>query len=201
MNVPPLSDLSAEYCIQFTSCVPNPARVMECQALCSRISANEDRYQTVALVFPNQLPWFVIALIHAMEASLNFGCHLHNGDPLTRRTVNEPAGRPLGQPPFTWEESAKDALRFDRFDSVASDDWKSVPGILYHLEGYNGWGTRLYHNIRTPYLWGASNIEQPGKYVRDGKWDPTARTAQIGAAVLLAQLCRSHIVSLPATAA
>jgi lysozyme family protein len=85
-----------------------------------------------------------------MAASLNFNRHLHNGDPLTARTVQVPAGRPkTGEPPFTWEESATDALMLEKLDQW--EDW-SVPGTLYKLEQYNGWGYRLAHpDVKSPY--------------------------------------------------
>ena len=66
-----------------------------------------------------------------------------------------------GKPPFTWEESASDALalRGLRGDT----DW-SLAGTLYQLEGYNGWGYRLYHqHVLSPYLWSYSNHYQSGK--------------------------------------
>jgi lysozyme family protein len=53
----------------------------------------------------------VVAVIHQMECSGDFTKHLHNGDTLKARTVQVPTGRPLtGKPPFTWEQSATDAL-------------------------------------------------------------------------------------------
>ncbi len=80
---------------------------------------------------------FFIAVIHNMEASQNFNKHLHNGDPLTARTVQVPAGRPKkGTPPFSWEDSAADALAIRGLG--AKTDW-SLAGMLYQLEGYNGW--------------------------------------------------------------
>jgi microcystin-dependent protein len=54
----------------------------------------------------------VIGIIHAMECSKFPECsqHLHNGDPLYRRTRLVPAGRPAkGTAPFSFEESAIDA--------------------------------------------------------------------------------------------
>ena len=48
-----------------------------------------------------------------------FDAHFHNGDPLTDRTKRVPAGRPKeGDPPFTWEQSAEDAIRSTKLDSV-----------------------------------------------------------------------------------
>src|SRR5438128_89060 len=65
------------------------------------------------------VPWYWTALIHLMECGLNFHGHLHNGDPLSRRTYHVPAGRPLvGNPPFTFVQSACDALRYDGIDKL-----------------------------------------------------------------------------------
>jgi lysozyme family protein len=39
------------------------------------------------------VPWYVIAVIHNMECGLDFTEHLHNGDPLACRTINDPPKR------------------------------------------------------------------------------------------------------------
>ncbi|MDN3520185.1 hypothetical protein [Halomonas ramblicola] len=89
------------------------------------------------------VPWAFVAVVHQMESSGDFSRHLYNGDPLTARTVQVPKGRPKrGSPPFTWEESAADAMALKRLSG--STDW-SVAGMLYQLERYNGWGYRLHH--------------------------------------------------------
>ena len=76
---------------------------------CAPSPTAKPRYDQVANA--TGVPWYVIGIIHEMEGGLNFTTHLHNGDPLTRRTVQVPAGRPpTGMPPFQWEESAIDAL-------------------------------------------------------------------------------------------
>jgi lysozyme family protein len=129
----------------------------------------------------------VIALIHSLEASLNFTTHLHNGDPLTARTIHVPKGHPkTGTPPFKWEDSALDALSLAGFDEHT--DW-SLPGILFAFEAYNGWGYRQYHpSVLSPYLWSYSNHYTKGKYVADGHFDPDVKSDQCGAAVLLKYL-------------
>ena len=67
------------------------------------INSNKSRYQQVADTLKNNMPWWMVAVIHYREADLDFTGNLANGDPLTHRTVNEPVGRPLtGNPPFTW---------------------------------------------------------------------------------------------------
>jgi lysozyme family protein len=179
------SSLTHEYQQLWESCLVRRGKLAEADAIATKIFARRDRYQRVAKSVG--VPWYVVGLIHAMEASLDFSCHLHNGDPLSARTVRVPAGRPpSASPPFTWEASAEDALTFD---GVAG--WKewTIPGVLYRLEAYNGWGYRMHHpDTLSPYLWSGSNHYSKGKYVADGTWSATAVSQQIGAAVLLKRL-------------
>lgn len=146
-----------------------------------RIMADADRYKAVDAL--TCVPWYVIAGIHNMESSGSFSRHLHEGSPLTGRTKFVPKGRPLtGNPPFTWEESAIDALRYDAMEKV---DWASLSATLYACERYNGVGYLRYHpETPTPYLWAGTSIERPGKYVADGKWSSTARSSQLGIAAI-----------------
>lgn len=179
------ADLKPEYLQLYESAQVRPERLAAADTIARRIAANKERYQAVAE--PLGVPWYVVGLIHSLEHSLKFDGHLHNGDPLTARTVRVPAGRPTaGSPPFTWEESAQDALRLKAFDRWG--DW-SVPGILYKLEAYNGFGYRP-RRIPTPYLWAASNHYLKGKFTRDGRdgFDPEAVSSQVGAAVLLKRM-------------
>jgi lysozyme family protein/peptidoglycan hydrolase-like protein with peptidoglycan-binding domain len=177
--------LAKEYGLLYESCLIRPNRKAEVDRIVRRMTANRRRYEKVAKAL--KMPWYVVSVIHQMEAGMNFSRHLHNGDPLTARTTHVPAGRPkTGTPPFTWEQSATDALAQQRFDRWK--DW-SIPGILYKLEGYNGWGYRTNHpQVRSPYLWSFSNHYTRGKYVADGRFSPTAVSAQCGAAVLLRRL-------------
>ncbi len=131
-----------------------------------------------------------------MEASLSFSRHLRNGDPLTGRTVNVPGGRPVdGHPPFSWEHSAADALRFQRMANLS--DW-SLPATLYRLEGYNGYGYHLVKPpVNSPYLWSFSNHYTRGKFIRDHVFDRKAISLQCGAAVVLHHMVQAGIVTLP----
>lgn len=181
-----LSDaLRGQYETLFNTCVILSRRLGAAEAIVGKILENRSRYEAVEAA--QGVPWFVVAVIHSMEASLSFRHHLHNGDPLTARTVHVPAGRPKqGSPPFTWEESAADALSLRHLG--ADTDW-SLGGTLYQIEGYNGWGYRLYHkHVLSPYLWSFSNHYTSGKYVADGTWSDTAKSQQCGAAVLLRRM-------------
>ena len=177
------------YELLYESCLCRPKRKAQVGALVKRITANRARYQKVGRAVG--IPWYVVGIIHSLEASGDFTRHLHNGDPLTARTVHVPAGRPkTGRPPFTWEQSAVDALRGRGLG--AWTDW-TVPGTLYQLEAYNGFGYRDQHpNVPSPYLWSFSNHYTRGKYVADGRFSPAAVSQQVGAALLLKQLASAN---------
>lgn len=142
---------------------------------------------TPDLSLSGRIPWYFIACVHYLECSFSFKKHLHNGDPLTGYTVQVPAGRPkVGHPPpFTFNESAVDALKFMGFDKVRS--W-ILPFILRKLEAYNGFGYFKYRKINSPYLWSFSNHYTKGKYVKDGKFDKEAVSQQTGSAVILKRM-------------
>ena len=130
------------------------------------------------------MPWYVVGLIHAMESGQHFGTHLHNGDPLTAPTVHVPRHRPRPTGgPFTFVESAVDALRLDGLDKVQR--W-SVERVLYQLELFNGTGYRRDHpECLTPYLWSGTQHYHSGKYVEDHEFDAQEVSEQIGAAAIL----------------
>lgn len=149
----------------------------------NRILLNKERYESIAHKFPNPgLKWWLIAIIHNMECSLNFNCYLGNGQPWNQRTTIVPKGRG----PFkSFEEGAIDAIKLQGLDKVT--DW-SIGNVLYILEGYNGYGYAKYHNINSPYLWSGTNQYTSGKYIFDGTYNPNAVSNQIGCAVLLKKL-------------
>lgn len=175
------------------SALSRPDRLPDVHDFINKVMVSTAAYVGVESV--TEVPWFIIGIIHGMECGFNFHTHLHNGDPLSKRTVQEPAGRPpinAGNPPFEWKVSAIDALQYDRFTSW--DEW-DVPGICYKLEGYNGWGYRK-HNVNSPYLWSFSNNYTSGKYIADGLWDGAAVSRQVGAVTALKQMVSDHFVAL-----
>lgn len=128
------------------------------------------------------VPWWFVGVIHGLECSYNFAKHLHNGDPLTARTKLVPAGRPrTGTPPFSFQDSAVDALTMPGKEFHLVQDW-SMAHALWLLENYNGLGYRLYRGINTPYLWAGTNHYTRGKYVADGVYDQNAVSKQAGSA-------------------
>jgi lysozyme family protein len=192
--LPPNPLRAEEFNALFQSCQINPEKLADVQAIITRILAKQDRYQAVE--DDTQVPWYVVAIIHSLEADLNFGTHLHNGDPLPKATTHVPRGRPTGVAPFTWIESAVDALNFDGLPT--NREW-SVACILNCLEEYNGTGyRRLANPIPSPYLWSYSNHYQKGKFDADGHFNPAAISVQCGGAVLLKHMAANGYVALRA---
>jgi lysozyme family protein len=183
--------LRQNYNLLYQSLLIRPARRAAVDQMVRRITASKARYQKVAKAVG--MPWYVVGIIHSLEAGGNFTKHMHNGDPLTARTTHVPAGRPpRGNPPFTWEASAQDALQLHGFDRW--HDW-GVAGVMFKLEQYNGWGYRQFHpQVLSPYLWSFSQHYQKGKYVADGHFDPAAVSQQCGAAVLLRRMVDRDLI-------
>jgi N-acetylmuramoyl-L-alanine amidase len=191
-----LMSVRDEYIALWNTMAIRPEKQAEVAALADRIKGAQQRYEQVAAQFANHLPWYVVGVLHAMECSCDFKKHLHNGDPLSARTVHVPKNRPpVWDPSWSWEVSAKDAIMVDGLDKVPG--W-SLPRILFTFERYNGFGPRRRFGKATAYLWSYSNHYVRGKYVGDGQWDPEAVSKQAGAAVLLKQLVQNGAV--PASA-
>src|SRR5712691_5433636 len=134
MSFPSFEAAKAGYGNLWRSMTIRPEKRAALEGGARRILRGKSRY--LAVERATGVPWFVIGLEHNREADCSFACHLHNGDNgrpdaqgrLTIRTRQVPAGRPRSSPPWTWEESARDALAIDGLDKIA--DW-GIEQILY----------------------------------------------------------------------
>jgi lysozyme family protein len=185
--------LRQEYQQRFDAAKVLPARQETVAQSVRKILGNRARYERITKSMT--MPWYFLAIIHGMEADFRFDAHLHNGDPLTGRTVRVPAGRPIrGTPPFSWEESAMDAIAANRYDKW--NDW-SIAGMLVAWERYNGFGYRQ-HGIHSPYVWSCTDLYAKGRYVADGRFEANAESRQCGAVAMLKGLIATGLVSPPA---
>lgn len=188
-------DLKKDYTTLLARAKLRPGHIAELDAVIGRIFRTENwkRYKDVSA--KTGIPPFVIAIIHSLEASGRFDRHLHNGDPLTARTTHEPPNRPkAGSPPFSWVDSAVDALR----DVAQWKDW-SLEGICFVFEDYNGFGYRNHHpNVKSPYLWSFTTIYTAGKYIADGRWSDTAVSRQCGGMALLLRMIEQKLIDIDA---
>jgi lysozyme family protein len=172
-----------EYQHLFDSCQINSNRYPVITRCVQAIANGKPQYDAIAT--HTGIPWYFIGIVHKMECDCNFSKHLHNGDPLTARTLQVPKGRPkTGNAPFTFFDSAVDALTLEGFTQW--NDW-SISGMLYCFERYNGFGYRS-KGIHSPYLWSFSNHYTKGKFVKDGVFNSNAVSEQIGTAVLLRRM-------------
>jgi len=177
------ANIGDEYRRNFELFKLRPERTAAVSARCKTILKERDRYESLGSRLG--IPWTFIGIVHSLESGCNFERHLHNGDPLGARTVQVPKGRPKDlAPPFTWEQSAEDALRMKHLADLS--DW-SIASTLFRWESYNGMGYRT-RGLPSPYLWSFSDLYTKGKFVADHKFDSEAVSQQPGAAVLLRTL-------------
>ena len=188
--------LQDDYQRLFATCTIRAERAAEVEERVDAIMADWDCYWRVGRRL--NVPWFVVAVLHEADTSRDFSVHLHNGDPLTERTRHLPDGRPVeGEPPFSWEDSAADALSLYHFDQWP--DW-SIAGALFKLENHGGWAYRLHHpEVLSPYLWNYSTHYHQGKYVADNTWNETAVAQRCGVAVLLRRMAERDLIKFSAS--
>ena len=159
----------------------------EATRIAHRISANQYRYK--ASVEGLSVPWYVVALIHQMEADGNFNHQLVNGERVDRVTQRAPKGK---GPWATWEESTLWNFRHSEDAAVFMKREWSRWQVLERLERYNGLGYRR-KGLASPYLWAGSNHGQGvGKWIEEQVtegvykpvYHPELESDQIGAALI-----------------
>lgn len=169
-----------------------PAWLPAVDAMIDKLVRFREAYSQIAA--HTGVPWFIVAVIDALEAGGGANRHLFNGDSLAHRTVNDPKGQPVvGAPPFTFFVSAVAALEHDGFTSWK--DW-SVSGTLFMLEAYNGWGYRKAGRPPSPYLWSGSTAYSKGKFTSDHGYSSSAVSDQVGAALLLWRMVGRALISM-----
>jgi lysozyme family protein len=195
--VPPnLADVAAGYKALFASCKIRDEKRGEVMDYVNRMLDPKRRKMYEQVAARSCIPWYFVGCIHALEASFDFTAHLHNGDSLKSRTHQVPANRPpVWNPPTDWAYSAVDALSMKGYDK---DKTWGLAECMYRWERYNGWRSRLLHNINTPYLWSYSNHYSRGKFVRDHVWDANAVSKQPGCGTLLKAMVEIGEVKPPA---
>jgi len=158
--------------------------VQQARAQAARVCAAGAKTRYKAVEARTGVPWFVVGCLHMRESTGDFSTYLGNGQPLDRRTTIVPKGR---GPWPNFEEGAYDALvTVERLNEI--EDWGPAH-VAYAMEKFNGFGYRNpSRNIPSPYLWGGTNVQKRGKFVRDGVYDPNTMDPQIGGMAVLRQI-------------
>ena len=163
--------------------IPAGVRVRATDARVRAIADGKPRYDQVANA--TGVPWYVIGMIHEMEGGLNFATHLHNGDPLTARTVHVPSGPPA----YRRSPVPVGGQRHRRADDGGLSRGQTVDDRAHRLpaRGLQWLGLSLAQHRRQHALSVERHQQLPkGKFVRDGVFDPNAVSGQIGAMALAA---------------
>jgi lysozyme family protein len=141
-----------------------------------------DRYAEVSA--KTGVPQVWMAASFEREASSDFRCSPAQGDRWDRVSVHVPRGRG----PFAgWDPAAEDAYHLDGLDAIGASNWVWARAA-FEDELFNGFGPRDYHHMHSSYLWGGTNIQQRGKYVRDGVFDPTVMDPQLGTMPIMVRM-------------
>ncbi len=172
-----LEDYQDQYEQLFRDCrIVAAGKQQEVDDAIAAMQAHQARY--AALADRVGVPWYFVAVVHQREGSGNFSQSVRDGHRL-------PAG-------LSWED---DALAVMQEQCGGWHNW-SLPGLLYRLEAYNGFGYRQYQ-INSPYLWSFANCYTRGKYVGDGEFDPAQVDAQPGTAVILHRMVERGLITIP----
>lgn len=182
----------------FWSANLRPEWISKLDATLDRIIAAKSKLEGPARAV--HTPWYVIGVLWMLETGGNFSLHLHNGDPLTAQTVNEPKGRPQDWPPppgvDPWEYSAADALRLHGLNDM---DGLQIGEMLARLERFNGRGYQK-KGLFSPYLWSGTDLYEKGKYLSDHGFSTDAVSELVGAAAVLRRLQDRKIIDLRGSA-
>jgi lysozyme family protein len=196
-----ISALTAENAACWAKAVILPGRLAEVQAVAKRLTAPDAsaiyrQISQAAWGTPDR--WWFVAIVHEREASQDFTKSIAQGDPYDKVSSHVPRG--IG--PFkSFFDAAVFALTRCAPYAGKWTDW-TIGGVLTLLVLYNGTGYEDYHHEVSPYDWGATTMEEEGKYVEDGKWSPDVWDSQIGcAAMLKAMIAIDPSITFAATAA
>lgn len=152
-------------------------------ATAQKLLKSVDRYLAIQKL--TNVPAAFIMCVHERESSGNFSTYIGNGQLLNRVTTIEP----IGHGPFaSFEDGCVDAFQHEGLGKIPLSEWDEA-GLCWWMEKYNGFGYRN-HGIRSPYLWGGTNHQQAGKYVRDGVLDPSVMDPQLGGMAVYAEIIK-----------
>lgn len=189
----PFTQLAPHYAAQIAAMKINPDRIKELDEVCDGLLEQRSAYEALSNATPHKTPVAFLMAIAYREMDGNTHCYLGNGQSLAYRTTLVPSGRgPWLQPyPKNFVAGGLDALRLDGVDAVVMN---SLPIAAYESETLNGFGY-MNRGLPSPYVFGGTNIQKPGKYTSDGNFDAEVMDNQLGTLAIIQRLF-SHDDSL-----
>lgn len=146
-----------------------------------RLLGFKSRYETVSA--RTGVPVIFIAALFEREADSNFTKNAAQGWPLHSRSQWIPENGPFPD----WASSAIAAYHLNGLDKVGGGNW-TWELMCFYGELFNGFGYRDFHKMHSPYLWGATNIQSRGKYIKDKQFDPNEMDVQIGIIAMMRRM-------------
>jgi lysozyme family protein len=166
----------------------SPQQEQDMQQFLKNWDANKARYEKVSETAG--IPPKLIAALHWRESTGDFGTYLHQGDPLGKKAVNEPADIPIFK---TWKPAAEHALglktstqRAYKIDAGTTDE----AVLTSYAERYNSLGYHNYRAMASPYVFAGTDQYNKGKYVGDGDWDGNHKDTQLGVLSMMRRIDR-----------
>lgn len=190
------SKLEPDYQIRWERLKPTERGIVEARAEIASLRTFRARYNEVEIL--TRVPWYLVGLIHVREAGRppNFHAWIHNGDPMFNhnkmpvQTVHIPRHRPP-DPNVSWEAGAFDAFQLEGLTGIPT--WPPER-CGWAAEKMNGFGYRDFHRIPSPYLYGLSSEQLPGKYTEDGMYDSSKMDEQLGVLTCLKLILEEKMV-------
>lgn len=201
MSVKPFEQLRPEYEKWVANCRPRH----ECVELIDSVA----RRLTRPLALTNfsvvkqrlGIPELITTPSFERECGCDFARSPAQGDRWDHVSTHVPKGR---GPYSSWIECALDTYRREHLEQHSAP-W-SMAYACYWWEKINGFGYRA-RNLRSPYVVGGSNLQQPGKYIADGEFDRDHMDTQLGCLPIALRMVEIHpelsmgdalnVVSLP----
>jgi lysozyme family protein len=166
-----------------------PEREHELQVVCDKLRRGKPIYQRVEQL--THVPAAALMALAMREMSGKLTCYLGNGQSLKQRTTIVPKNRgPFLQPfPEDFVAGCLDSLAIDHLDQVWKQGGWTLPRFCFESEEWNGWGYRS-RGIPSPYVFGATTVQRPGKFPRDHFFDPNLMDPQLGTLAIVLELVK-----------
>lgn len=181
--------LEANYVFLASQAHIMPSREHELAAAVTDLLHAKAIYQRVESL--THVPAAVLMALAEREMTGNLHCYLGNGQRLTMRTTIVPKGRgPFPDTVDGYVQGCLDALHLDGLDQVYKQPggW-SLARFCYESEAWNGWGYRS-RGIPSPYVFGATTVQRPGKFPRDHVFVATLMDPQLGTLALVEEIVK-----------